>query len=446
MASARNRILWLGFWVFLVTGMVPLLAADLNGLNEARGVNLTLEEGFGARQSGMGISFAGFQTGADAVANAPASMGDVNDFTFATSHAEKFGEAKFDDAAVLIPFESNSTLGVGLSRYGISGVDLRPEGSSQLQSQAPEVFSVADYVVIAAFARRWGAWDFGFDFNLLYRQLDQDGIGMRGDGMVQYTMDDWLRLGALVKGLIPSSASWQSGYMEYEPTDIHLAIAGRFPSPYFYGTLQVAAQTAGLFQEQAKSSNSLKSSQLISDPGDILSTTNLGAEFFFDFGLGVRFGLSELAFSKSISGLATFGIGYKWKGIVGMDYSFTPHPDLLASHRISIEWTPAFPKFTGVGFRNKAASPQSAHPFMPSPATPASDAGAAATAGPAGASDTGAAPKESAAPAANKSEPNGPPPEKNPSPDSSKAEKTAPSTPSSQKSGAEKEILEKDEE
>ena len=345
---------WLGFLLIPTLTLIPSRAASLDGLNQATGVNQTLEEGFGARHSGMAITFAGFQTGADATANAPAAMNDIDDFTFSTAHAEKFGTAKFDDFAFLFPFEAKSTLGLGISRYGISGVELRPEGSTYLQSQAPDLFSVADYLVVAAFARRWGGLDLGVDFNLLYRQLDQDGIGMRGDAMAQYTWNNWLRLGTLIKGIVPSTAAWESGYLEYEPTDIYLGAATRFPTPYFYGSLEIAAQTEGLLQNQAKSLNSLKGARVYEAPEEILSTVNLGLEYLFDFGLSCRFGVNELAFSKSFSSLATFGAGYTWRKILGVDYSFTPHPDLLSTHRVSVQFTPAFPKFDGRNFRRQA--------------------------------------------------------------------------------------------
>jgi hypothetical protein len=339
------------FGFFLVPLWAAFGAENVDGLNQASGVNQTVEEGFGARHAGMAISFAGFQRDADAVANAPAAMNDVDDFTFSTAHAEKFGEAKFDNFAFLFPFETHSTLGLGLARYGVSGVELRPDGASSLQSQAPEVFSVADYLLVAAFARRWGDLDFGFDFNLLYRQLDQHGIGMRGDAMAQYTWNDYLRFSTVVKGLIPSSAAWESGYQEYEATDIYLGVAGRFPTPYFYGSVQVAAQSEGLFQAQGKSAETLKGSRIYESPNDILSTLNLGLEYLFDFGLSCRFGLQELNASKDFTSLSTFGVGYAWKKTIGVDYSFTPHPDLLSTHRISLQLTPVFPKFNGRNFR-----------------------------------------------------------------------------------------------
>lgn len=346
----------------------------MDGWNEAAGVNLSLEEGFGARHSGMAITFAGFQADANAVANAPAAMNDVDDFTFSTAHAEKFGEAKFDDLSLIVPFESRSTLGLGISRYGVSGIDLRPEGVSPLESQPAGQFSIADYLVVAGFSRRWGDLDLGASFNFLYRQLDQDGFGMRADAMAQYTWNRNFRVGALIKGIIPSSASWESGYSEYEAPDLYLGFAARFPAPYFYGTLQAAYQSEGLLQERAKSQVEAMGSRLHQDPIEALKAGNAGLEFLFDFGLVVRFGFSELRFASEALSSATFGLGYTWKKVLGLDYSFAPHPDLLSTHRIALQFTPAFPRFNGRNFRPGQDQPGvkangSANPSQPLPAS-----------------------------------------------------------------------------
>lgn len=350
----------------MAQGALLAQESDVDGWNQAAGVNLTLEEGFGARHSGMGITFAGFQVDANAAANAPAAMNDVDDFTFSTAHAEKFGEAKFDDFALIIPFESRSTLGLGLSRYGVSGIDLRPEGVSPLESQPAGQFSIADYLVVTSFSRRWGGLDVGASFNFLYRQLDQDGMGMRADAMAQYTWNRAFRIGALLKGLIPSSATWESGYSEFEAPDLHLGFGARIPAPYFYGTLHAAYQTEGLFQENAKSEGTDYGSRAFNSPPKVLLAGNAGLEFLFDFGLIIRFGVSELGLADGASAATAFGIGYSWKKILGLDYSFAPHADLLASHRIALQFTPAFPKFNGRNFR--PGSDREANPALRQPA------------------------------------------------------------------------------
>lgn len=338
-----------------VVGSAVAQEVDEGSWEEAAGVNLSLEEGYGARHSGMALTFGAFQTDANAVANAPAAMNDVDDFTFSTAHAEKFGEAKFDDFAFLFPLDARNTLGLGVARYGVSGIDLRREDVSPLESRPQGQFSIADYLVVAAFSRRWGdqdgALDVGAAFNLLYRQLDQDGIGIRADAMVQYTARDWLRGAVLVKGFIPSAASWESGYKEYEAPDVHLAFGIRRPAPYFYGTLQAGYQTEGLLQKRAKSQGGDYGSRAFNSPHRALAAGNLGAEFLFDNGLSLRLGFTEIGLGGGVLSSTAFGAGYAWKRVLGIDYSFAPHPDLAASHRVALQFTPAFPGFNGRNFR-----------------------------------------------------------------------------------------------
>jgi hypothetical protein len=366
------RILRPAFAVLPV--LLSPLIASADDPTEAAGVNLSTEEGFGARHSGMAIDFAGFQRDANAVANAPAAMNDVDDFTFATAHAEKFGEAKYDDFAVLIPFEARSTMGLGIARYGVSNIEYHTVEHA-FESQPEGLFSTADYLLVAGFSRRWGdprsgVLDAGANLHLLYRQLDQDGFGTRADAQASYTWQGLYRVGAMVKGLIPSSAKWESGYVEYEAPDILIGAALKVPAPYFYGTLEAAYQTEGLLQKRA-----ISRVKAVGSPDfiDILASGNLGAEFLFDFGLSVRFGFTELYLARDAAALSTFGIGYNWHGIAGLDYSFTPHPDLLASHRISVQFTPSFRKFNGRGFRAQrapAAPPAGQSEEKAAPATP----------------------------------------------------------------------------
>jgi hypothetical protein len=374
-------------------------AASGSEFEQASGVNLTADEGFGARQAGMAVVFPTFQRDADAAVNAPASMNDLEDFTFSTAHAEKFGRAQFDDFALVLPFAADASIGLGLSRFGVNDIELRPEGTDPLASQPQALFNVADYAVTGAFSRRWGAFDLGFALDVLYRHLDQDGVGLRADAMAQYTWDGRFRLAALAKGLVPSSAHWESGYTEYEAPDLYLGGSGRFPAPYFYGTLEAAFQTEGIFSRRGKSQRELNSGDLSDDPMSFLAATRAGVEFLFDFGMAVRLGLNEMA-PRSLASTATFGVGYSWRHILGIDYSFTPHPDLLSTHRVSLQMTPAFPKLNGRGYRPRRAvtpgevkpegkdrpleegeieEPAGAlEPYRPTPAGPASPAQPAA--------------------------------------------------------------------
>ncbi len=356
----------------LTFGLALSPTQALESPEQANGVNLSLDEGFGARHQAMATRFAGFQIGADAVGNAPAGLADIDDLTFSSSHSEQFAQAKMDHFAAVFPFDAASTLGLALARYGVSDIEFRPEGS-EATALPPSVFSTADYWVTAAMARRWGPLDLGASLQILYRDLDQAGLGMRGDVMATYTLEKRHRLHALLVGALPSSARWSSGYSEYEPTDLKIGASTLMNAPYFYGHLQLAWESEGLFQASPKSNSRLDGRRGFYHPLEALKSSNLGAEFLFDFGLALRLGLEELRLAKAMGSLWHIGLGYTWKSMVGIDYSFNPHPDLPNSHRLALQFTPVFPKFTGKGFRPKASSArmeeQDSRETMPSPET-----------------------------------------------------------------------------
>src|SRR6266852_4002891 len=174
--------------LFAVPALLSLPSAGAAS-TESQGVNLTADEAFGARRPAMALEHAGlFQEGADGALNSPAAMNDADDFSLSTAHAETFGSARFDNASLLIPWHPASTLALGLARYAVSGIEIRPEGLAA-QPDQPELFTAADWLVSGAFARRFGALDVGGTLHLLYRQLDQTGLGLRADAMAQYTFE-----------------------------------------------------------------------------------------------------------------------------------------------------------------------------------------------------------------------------------------------------------------
>jgi hypothetical protein len=324
------------------------------GFEQTSGVNLTASEGIGARHQGMAVKLAGFQPGADAVVNAPAAMNDVNDFTFSTSHAEQFGLARFDNFALLVPWHADGTLGFGFSRYAVSGIDLRGENDA-LATDPDATFYTADWMLTGSFARRFGGFDVGGSLHLLHRaiQHDQSGLGLRGDVMAQYTMNGWeegrrYRVGAHVRGLLPSTTRWEEGLTEYEAPEASLFAAAQWPVPYFYGTLQAGFETPGILQPGARSAAGLEGERGVTDPGSVLRTSKVGAEFNFNFGLSLRGGFDEIGAPGSTVRL---GMGYAWRNILAVDYAFAAHPFLDESHRVALRFTPAFPNFEGRGFR-----------------------------------------------------------------------------------------------
>ena len=209
-------------------------------------------------------------------------------------------------------------------------------------------------MLTGSFARRYAlgsdAFDLGGSVHLLRRQLDQGGLGMRGDAMAQYTYDGRLRAGAHVRGIVPSMARWESGHSEYEAPEAVLFVAMRKHIPYFYGSLQAGFETPGLLQPGARSSRATEGARGITDPASALATSKVGAEFDFDFGLSLRAGFDEVAPTAWTSS-ARLGMGYDWRGILAVDYAFAAHPYLGESHRVALRFTPSFPRFEGRGYR-----------------------------------------------------------------------------------------------
>ncbi len=322
-------------------------------LKQVSGVNLTADEGFGARQQGMGLLRAGFQDGADAVINAPASMNDVNDFTFSTTHQEQFGGvAHFDCAAFLLPWHEKGTLGLAIATYGVTNT-IENHPYVNIPDSVTGLFGTADWMIAGSLARRYGNFDVGGTVDILYRNLgDQSGLGLRADAMAQYTFSGQYRTGVFVRGIVPSSAKYQSGWTEYELPDASVFASGNWESPYFYGSLQAGFETPVLLEKGSRSSlDTLNGKQAITDPVSLLKTSKLGAEFRFNFGLCVRAGLNELDPS---AGAISLGAGYGWHHIVGIDYAFTSHPSLSQNHRLALWWTPSFSHFEGRNFRPKS--------------------------------------------------------------------------------------------
>ncbi len=352
--------------------IVPVLLAaafSVDAFERVSGVNLTADEGFGARHHGMALSRAGFAQGADAVVNAPASMNDVDHFTFSTAHAEQFGLATFDNFAVLVPWHAQGTLGFGVARYAVADVEHRVETPGPVSATPDGLFTTSDWVVTGSMARRFGAFDVGGSVHLLRRQLDQTGMGLRADAMAQYTFDRRYRFGTHVRGLVPSMARWESGHAEYEAPEASLFAAGRWDVPYFYGALQAGIETRGLLQEGGRSSRHLDGERALTSPAAALRTASVGAEFNFDFGLSLRAGFDELA-PAAWSSSARLGIGYNWRNIVGIDYAFAAHPYLDESHRVALQFTPAFPNFDGRNFRPREERPRASREYYPSPYVP----------------------------------------------------------------------------
>ncbi len=321
----------------LFIGLV-LVASQLCAVSgETSNVNMTLDENTTARTQAVAKAVLGLPGDGASLNHFPAGMNDVNETRILLNHTTAYSRAHYHNIAVTVPFDAMSTIGFGISRFGINDLALIP--SLDPDSYNGEKFNVTDYVFTAALARKWWQFDIGGNIHLLYRRLDQDGMGIRGDMSFRYKWQDMLYFGGVFKGFIPSTARWQSEETEVEPPDLYLGAGIKFTNNYIYGSFRAALQSQGLFQKRAKSQVNPRGRRLHENPMDIAHTMGLALEYQLDMGLRFRLGAPELGELFS-NGLPTMGMGYLFKKQILIDYAFSSHTDLPGSHRVTLTFIP----------------------------------------------------------------------------------------------------------
>lgn len=325
------------FGKFLLTFTVLLCVGNSYALEEVRNNNLTMDEAFMARSAGLSEAYLALPGEELTSLLHPASLANTQFYTFEMNHLEQYGIANWDYFQAILPFSSTSTLGFGLGRYS--------PGEQQgyiSRDQKGNTFEVVDYLGQFAFQRSWKKLDLGGLISFLYRNMDQQGLGLRADVSAQYRFHPRWQVSGLLKGLVPSSTSWESDKVQYEPSDIYLGIGTFIPSTYFYGSFHLGYQTPGLFQKTGLSEYSLYGERLIDDPLNGLSFGKLAFEYVSQFGLSLRAGFTELhAFPIQPS----LGAGYRYHHWFSFDYALVPHSDLGNSHRVSLAVFSGFKMF-----------------------------------------------------------------------------------------------------
>jgi len=320
---------------FLFGILVSIYSAD-----ESKGVNLTIDEGYGARYTALSYTSIGLTGDGTSIDNFPAALDDAEELWMTVSHSKRFSSATYDDISIVIPFDSTSTLGFGFSRFAVGENELYRQESVNFGSEPYDVITTSDYLLIGAIARSWKGLQVGGNLSLLYRKLDQKGVGVRGDLSTRYIFQSGILLGLLIKGALPSSARWESSVFEYESPDLYMGAGYETSSNYFYGTFRIAVETPGMFQAQSKSQRGLTGGRISDSPMDILKTSKTAAEYQLNLGLVFRIGIPELAMLAT-DFRPSMGIGYKLGDKCKVDYSFVPHDALQSAHRISMSASPA---------------------------------------------------------------------------------------------------------
>jgi hypothetical protein len=311
-----------------------------------RGANAVLQTVPDARTAGLAELRLGMPGGSGAQTWAPASLPDDSLEWFRLSHAEHFLGTTYDWMEVHLRPDGQGVLAFSLARFAADGIPLTQEGVIYEGNDYP-TFGISDWVATLGYGRRAGRVRWGGSLHLLRRELDQTGYGWRGDLGLGADWQGW-RADASLRGAAGSGAFWENGWSEVSPPELLVGLGWEKPLPYFYGTLRLAWQGAGIFQEEGSASQELAldtstaaevvlaGSRPWDDFGSWAAGSSCAAEFQLDRWVVLRGGLPSV---RSLSDW-TAGAGLQLRRGLSMDYAYRQHPSLDAAHRITLSVSP----------------------------------------------------------------------------------------------------------
>ncbi len=306
-----------------------------------------LRIGATAQGIGMGNSMVASASGASAVFYNPSNITKLsNTFDFAITHSEYFGSvANYDFLMAAYKYNDKTFLGVGILRLGIGNIpntlSIYNNGSFDLDQIS--YFSVEDYAMFLAFARKAQKFSYALRAKLIYRHLGSfaNGYGFGLDASISY---DWhkFHLGANVTDALGTFTAW---FYNLDQHTIQVFDSTGNEIPHNTVEIAIPSTTIGISREfKINDKLSLReefdiflqwaqrSSAIISTP--IASIyPRLGSEFIFHNVLFVRLGLSNFQkikyftnsssteFGQKINFFPSVGLGLKYHKII-IDYTF----------------------------------------------------------------------------------------------------------------------------
>lgn len=310
------------------------LVTPLWSFEEVRGANVVLELNPSAANGGQGGIRSGFNPNLGNIGFDPTSLLLLNHSRVELSHSEEFGGANWDWFAWSTPIaDSSSAIFLQAGRYSVDGVFHTQEGQIYEGTDIPTI-SVGDYFISGAWARQYFGLDLGFNLHGVYRKLDQSGLGLRIDAAVAQTWRQHFRSGFVLQGVTSSLARWESDQVEYSPPEGYLFQSFQHDISFFYGSLYLHWQSAGIFHTRANRFNSQGRSGVDQNPLAWLGGSQLGAQYQSYSGLILRAGLNN---ADDID-TWTAGAGLEFLDQFQVDFSVESHPELGRVNRVSLTW------------------------------------------------------------------------------------------------------------
>ncbi len=301
----------------------------------AQGVNLTAQEELDARYSGLAGVHLGFSGRETALSSHPAAIQDIEQLWFSAQYINRFSSLVQQHNFVLgLPLDTASTLALGLVYFGGDFI------ARESFFDTPRKERFYDLLFVMAYSSRFKNLDIGANAKIIYRQLDQIGLGIQADVSARYFLKRF-QFDTYLRGLVPSSVGWsQTRLLEADVPELFISVSFHERINAVYGGFSVSLQTQGFVQNAPKSIESEQGGN-IGDVESLLKTLKWATELKLDGGLSLRLSFGEIFKLIQFKKLyPNYGIGYKYKDIARVDYSFYLHPELEFTHAISLSLSP----------------------------------------------------------------------------------------------------------
>jgi len=291
------------------------------------GANNSLETAQGAKSAAVGLAALPVPGDLPSLVKNPLQLSEQDRLSLAFTHVTYFEETSYNGVVMALPLKGAGTLGIAASRFGASDIPYIKESDPEPEGDNYNTLNISDWIFTSAWGKNFGKWNLALSLHLLKRELDQSGWGFRSDVAAGYEFSKKFMLAGIVDGWTSSAVKWESGYFEYSSPETYAAFRFREPFPYFYGTLNLYWQSAGILHSESE-----KETRAWKAPIDWFLVSSTGLEFETDYSFSLRAGLVKISDANSL----TLGAGIKPFSWFFADYAFQMHNELSSVHRISI--------------------------------------------------------------------------------------------------------------
>lgn len=306
--------------------------------------NEFLNIGVDARALGMSKSVVATSNNVNAVYWNPAGLLNLEDYEGSLMHASYFaGIANYNFAAVALPIDDDSAIGISVIRFGVDDILNTTElidNQGNINFNKISLFSTADYAFTFSYARNLIFKDmyFGVNTKVIRRVIGDfaSSWGFGFDAGIQFERNDW-KFGLMVRDITTTYNTWNINETEFDKIKnsipgqnqelpattevtkpkIQLGVARKFRVARDFHLLTEVDLNMRFAQ-----TNDIISSKVVSvDPtiGFELDYTDL---VYLRGGIGNIQNTTQFDGSKSISLQPNFGVGFKYNGIQ-IDYALT---------------------------------------------------------------------------------------------------------------------------